>query len=324
MGITYCDAMAYLTAKRQGASFGRTLTLGRQQLYLHRREVKALRNMYRAKAGEWPKSLAGCKWGDYADDFLREFLDISALTVLDASSYQGADRIHDMNLPLPGEWSGEFDAVIECGSLEHIFNVPVALSNLANLLKVGGSLFITTPANNLTGHGFYQFSPELMFRVFSTENGFKTLNLTLREASFPSVELTRTRKLYSVVDPQVVRQRVGLISKKPTVMLVEAKKLANIKFLSRAPLQSDYVTIWQEGKDDSNRGVASPQKPNSRRALRKLVDLLPRPISSQITGRYGRRRFSLGNKEFYRRVPLSGSDPAGCSQSDVPPQSPKM
>ena len=281
--------------------------------------------MYRAQTGHWPESLACYRWEDYADEFLRQFLEISNLTVLDASDYEGADRIHDMNMPIPNAWSNEFDAVIDCGSLEHIFDIPVALRNLASLLKVGGSLFITTPANNLTGHGFYQFSPELMFRVFSPENGFTVLNLTLREASFPSVELTRTRKLYSVADPQEVHQRVGLISKRPTVMLVEARKLANTNFLSKAPYQSDYVTIWQNNEYDSKRAVVtSAQKSASRRLLRELVDLLPLTLSAQITGRYGRRQFSLGNKEFYKRVPLSGSFPIESNQSTVQPHSAKM
>jgi hypothetical protein len=35
-----------------------------------------------------------------------------------------------------------------------------------------------TPANNQMGHGFYQFSPELFFRVFSQENGYLLRALT--------------------------------------------------------------------------------------------------------------------------------------------------
>ena len=30
-----------------------------------------------------------------------------------------------------------------------------------------------TPANNFFGHGFYQFTPELFFRIFSAANGFE-------------------------------------------------------------------------------------------------------------------------------------------------------
>jgi hypothetical protein len=80
--------------------------------------------------------------------------------VLDASPYEGADTIHDMNTPVPEAWHGRYDVVIDSGSLEDIFNFPVAIANLANMLRVGGTIFVTTPANNLMRHGFYQFSPD--------------------------------------------------------------------------------------------------------------------------------------------------------------------
>ena len=54
-----------------------------------------------------------------------------------------------------------------------IFNFPVAIRNLMRMAKVGGQVFLTTPANNFCGHGFYQFSPELAYRIFALENGFE-------------------------------------------------------------------------------------------------------------------------------------------------------
>ena len=203
MAVTYPDATMYFAARRRGTSFERTITLGHQRLYLYWREVKDLRRRYQEGFGKWPTSLAAYEWGDYADGFLREFLGISSLAVVDASEYEGADIIHDMNHAVPAEWYNQYDVVIDSGSLEHIFNVPVALKNLANILKVGGTMFITTPASNLMGHGFYQFSPELMFRA-SEKNGFTVRSLSLFEAGYPSVELTRNRKVYEVTDPQQV------------------------------------------------------------------------------------------------------------------------
>lgn len=153
------------------------LVLGRQRLYLHKRELRTLRQAYIDQFGKPPTSLARYNWGDFADEFFCDFLGTVNLTVIDASPYEGADVIHDMNWSVGGEMIERFDAVIDCGSLEHIFNVPVALKNLASMVRIGGAIFITTPANNMMGHGFYQFSPELMFRVFSEQNGFclKTL-----------------------------------------------------------------------------------------------------------------------------------------------------
>lgn len=269
------------------------MTLGHQNLYLHLRELRALRKSYSAERGRLPSSLADYAWGGHADEFLREFLECSSVTVMDVSDYEGADTIHDMNQAVPAEWHGRFDAIIDCGSLEHIFNVPVAFANLANMLSVGGTLFITTPANNLLGHGFYQFSPELMYRVFSSENGFAVRSLTVREAAFPSVELTRSRKPYSVVDPQDVRKRVGLMSKRPVVMHVEAVKSANAKMFATSPQQSDYAAAWTG---------ASAQPGPTRQTLRQALNRLPRGIAAQIRGRRQKRAYSLRNAEFYERT----------------------
>lgn len=284
----------YFAARRRGTSFERTITLGHQRLYLYRREVKDLRRRYQEGFGKWPTSLAAYEWGDYADGFLREFLGISSLAVVDASEYEGADIIHDMNHAVPAEWYNQYDVVIDSGSLEHIFNVPVALKNLANILKVGGTMFITTPANNLMGHGFYQFSPELMFRVFSEKNGFTVRSLSLFEAGYPSVELTRNRKVYEVTDPQQVHQRVGLMSKRPAMMMVEAVKAADMDMFATPPMQSDYVAAWSSTD-------APPQRSSLRKAVRGVLNTLPEAVSAQVSGRRQRRAFSLRNTKFYTR-----------------------
>lgn len=302
MAITYFDTLAYRAAKLAGTSFNSTMTLGHQRLYLHRREVKTLQVEYQAQSGQWPTSLNEYRWGEYADAFLKEFLGVSTLTVVDASAYEGADVIHDMNHPVSEKWHNKFDAIIDCGSLEHIFNVPIALRNLTKMLAVGGTLFVTTPANNFMGHGFYQFSPELMFRVFCADNGFEMRGLTLRQGMFPSVELTRIRKLYSVADPQQVHKRVGLMSSRPASMMVEAVKRADVDVLAKPPNQSDYVESWVPV--DGLHVAKSP----TRRVARRVLDSLPRVVSAQITGRYQRRQYSLRNREFYE--PVQTSSPA--------------
>jgi SAM-dependent methyltransferase len=295
MGVAYNDAVMYARAKARGTAFERTMTLGHQSLYLHRSEVRALCKQHHDATGMHPSSLAEYRWGDYVDSFLREYLGVTDLTVIDASEYEGADTIHDMNQPIPDELKNRFDVVIDCGSLEHIFNVPVALKNLAGMLKVGGSIFITTPANNLMGHGFYQFSPELMFRVLSDENGFELRDVTLVEAVFPGVELTRNHKRYRVTDPQHVHERVGLLSKRPALMMVEAVKLRDAEMFATPPFQSDYVTAWG-GADDN-----MPSRSPLRKLVRAILDALPRGVRGQLYGLKQKRAFSLGNGRFYSR-----------------------
>jgi hypothetical protein len=295
MGINYCDALMYWKARERGIRFDQLLTLGHQTLFLHPSEVGFFRDVYRkAFDSSSVTSLDHYRWGDYADEFLCDFLGASSIRVLDASPYEGADTIHDMNTPVPDAWHGQYDAVIDSGSLEHIFNFSVAIANLANMLKVGGTIFVTTPANNLMGHGFYQFSPELMFRVFSEANGFTVDKVLLVEAGYPSVELTKNHTVYEVVDPDHVRARVGLISKKPVMMMVEAKKIRDAQMFATAPLQSDYVAMW-----DSHDG--NPTTSSIKRVVKRSAQELPIAVRAPIRGHLDKRKFSFRNSAFYTR-----------------------
>lgn len=89
---------------------------------------------------------------------------------VDASGYEGADFVIDLGVSQTG--LPEFDLVIDFGSLEHIFDVGAALRNVIALCRPGGRIAHVLPANNLAGHGFWQFSADLFFELYSTENGF--------------------------------------------------------------------------------------------------------------------------------------------------------
>lgn len=296
MGICYWDARMLWEARLRGASFKETVTIGRQFLFLHPAEVKFFRKAYQANFPNAAiKSLDNYRFGDFSDSFLREFLDIKHLSIIDASDYEGADIIHDLNEPIPENLHARFDAVIDSGSLEHIFNFPIAIANLMNLVKIGGSLFLTTPANNLCGHGFYQFSPELMFRIFTEENGFRLNRTVMFEAEFPGIELTSNRTAYEVADPEKVRSRVGIMSKGAVTMMVEAKKISDATLFARTPLQSDYVAMW-------NQGETQDQPAGAKKILKKIFEKLPFILRTRIIGYREKRKFSFSNKEFYKKL----------------------
>jgi SAM-dependent methyltransferase len=296
MGISFQDARMLCQARLRGVGFADTLTIGHQSLYLNPTELKLLRQDFQARLPQSAiKPLEDYRFKDYADNFLRDFLGVVSLNIVDYSAYQGANIIHDLNRPVPPELWGRFDAVIEGGSLEHIFNFPVAISNLMKMIKVGGSLFMTTPANNLCGHGFYQFSPELMFRVFAPENGFELQRVALFEALFPGVELTSNRRIFEVSDPAFVRARVGLVSKRPVMMMVEARKIEDIPLFTQAPLQSDYVSLWKPAGGKSRpRGIS--------RALVSIFERLPVSLQARVRGYRQLKVFSFSNKQFYKRL----------------------
>lgn len=296
MGITYHQAKTLWEARQRGVSFAETLTVAHLSLNLHPVERERLRRARKASdPAARETALDHYAFGDYADAFLRDFLGVVRLDILDYSAYEGATTCHDLNEPVPPSLHGQFDAVIDGGSLEHVFNFPVAIANLMNMVKLGGTVFLETPANNLCGHGFYQFSPELMFRVFTEDNGFELVQVTLQEARFPGVELVPRGRVYHVTDPEDAHARVGLVSKKPVMMMVQATKIAVTPPFARAPLQSDYVSKWSQQDISSRRSLLT-------RALAPVFHALPFAVRARIVGFRQLRRFSFSNRKFYEKV----------------------
>jgi hypothetical protein len=305
MGLTYTEIHEMLSARRAGASFDRALTLGRQNLYLHRKESAALIDEF----GLAPE-VAGLSepFGTYADDFLRTALLVGALDSMDVSSYEGAAILHDLNVPVARDLERCFDAVIDGGTLEHIFNIPVALSNVMRMTKVGGRVFLVNPANNLCGHGFFQFSPELMFRTFSSAHGFAVERIALMEGQFPGIELVPRRGLNEVNDPEELGVRVTLVSRHPIMLLVLARKLDHLSDPLRVtPQQSDYMEI---GMVRAPRQRPSPpasviaSAPSATSSANRPLALPkgPAEVERRIRGYQQRMRASLRNRRFYTKA----------------------
>jgi hypothetical protein len=97
---------------------------------------------------------------------LFEHLD-AKLTVVDFVRDRGMERIANLNEP---QDLGQFDLVIDPGTLEHCFNIGVALMNAANAVKLGGHILHLSPMN-MPNHGFYNLSPTL-YHDFYSQNGW--------------------------------------------------------------------------------------------------------------------------------------------------------
>jgi len=164
MGIDRHFADFLMFARDDGVGFDRVATLGRLNLFVDHRSLGAIFRKHGLPAtDEDIRTVRGAADG-YAESFLQR-LGARECVSIDASSYERASLVHDMNRPIPDELKGRFSVVIDGGTLEHVFNFPVAIQNCMDLLRVGGHFFAHTMANNFMGHGFYQFSPELFYRV---------------------------------------------------------------------------------------------------------------------------------------------------------------
>jgi len=290
MGIIRSNAAFYLDARARGVRFTRTLTLGRQRLYLSAHELHDLARRYRPDAASAAQTMA---FGAHADAFLQTFLDVASLDTLDRSDYEGATLAHDLNQPLPAARHEQYDAVIDSGTLEHVFNVPVALATCMQLVARGGSLFLSTPANNMCGHGFYQFSPELFFRVFTRANGFELVRLVLVTHPFPGAELSERQTVYDVRDPADVGARAPLMTRSPAFLMVEARRVDIVPVFATPPLQSDYVARW-EAREGSRQTTPA----------RQIFKRLPHRVRNFAIGWYQRAYLcSLRNTGRFRRLP---------------------
>src|ERR1700730_386540 len=312
MGLAFATVCFLLDARRRGASFKRTLTLGRTQLYLLPHEIRKIGEL---SDRELTPAARETRFGGFADEFLKDLLSIETLQSLDYSDYQGASITHDMNSPIPRELEATFDAVIDAGTIEHVFNFPVAISNCMKLVRPGGRLFLITVANNHCGHGFYQFSPELFFRLFKNQNGFGIERLLLLKHPFPGLELSSRQHSYTVQDPDEMRSRVGLVTAAPVLLLLEAHRSSVEEILVVPPQQSDYTVLWQQGQIAGNRVLDNPLPHPSVTGLRKLFYWIPehlmpwpvRRLAMLVAGLYQRLvLYSLRNRKYYRRTrPIS-------------------
>jgi SAM-dependent methyltransferase len=271
--------------------FGQTLTLGRQSSMLRLRDLPALKI---ARPAANPA--AYCAPAP-AEALLRDAFGATEVHAMDASAYEEADLVHDLNTPVAPDHFGRFDTIIDGGTLEHVFNVPVALDSLMRMLRVGGRMFLASPANNHCGHGFYQFSPELWYRVFSQERGFSVRRLELFEHAFPGIELSSDGRSFEVVDPAVAGRRVQLVTSRSVMAYVEATKIAGIAGALPTPQQSDYVDRWTAAG-----GPVSGSAPRS--TGMSLKTALVRAFDRWAWGRGTYQRVfeaSFRNRRLYRR-----------------------
>ncbi|SPE50308.1 hypothetical protein SBV1_110028 [Verrucomicrobia bacterium] len=290
MGLDLHGVQLLLRARKQGVQFGNVLTIGRLVLDVFPNKIQQL---LQAHGLPDEKFRGGGPASGQTEDFFRS-LGATSVQSLDASAYEGASVVHDLNLPISAEWKGRFDVVYDGGTLEHVFNFPVALRSCMEMVKVGGHLFLDSPGNNWFGHGFYQFSPELFYSACSEENGYEVVEMIAHPTGPQG-------RWYRVANPRVVRSRVELISYTLIHLMTHARRVAEREVFKQMPQQSDYTVAWQAG---------APATQPLDRAAGPLVRFVGRRapalaalLKAGKTGWNFYRSHSLRNRRFF--VPIS-------------------
>jgi SAM-dependent methyltransferase len=294
MGINRDTAAFLCEARGAGASFSRVLTLGRQNLNVDRESLRSLAAQHHVPDADDAVDA-------YCERFFHRFLGADTVEAIDNSGYEGAALLHDLNRPIPDGWDERYDAVVDGGTLEHVFDFPRALVNCMRMVRTGGRLFIFTPANNQLGHGFYQFSPELFYRTLAPGHGFEIEKMLAVQFRFASTEDGSVGRPYVVADPAAVGSRITLVNSRPVTLMIQARKIAHrADPFDTIPQQSDYSEIWKTGDGDSTPPPRAVSRSLLRQPARLVKRLLPEGMGERLRNEYDRRFVhSFRNRAFY-------------------------
>lgn len=242
MGFDLSMVQFLFGAKKQGVDFRKTLLLGRQEFHLDTLSLQAVLDQQKVVTPAPTAEELRQKTGKYCEEYLR-WMGAQQVDSMDASSYEEATIIQDLNQPLNDSVPRDYSLVIDGGTLEHVYHFPQAIQNVKNLLAVGGSFLSVTTANNFLGHGFYQFSPELIYRVFGKESGFQVRAIFLRELSVDAI--LSQKGWHYVKDPEEILKRATLVNAAPTYIVFHVQKLREVENAPFIFQQSDYSSRWK-------------------------------------------------------------------------------
>lgn len=240
MGIRTSSARLLCNLKKEtDIDYSSVLMLGRQNLYMNKRQIQKMLKDYKDVLQNH----------DIQDRFCEKlFLSLGAKEInsLDASEFEGATIIHDMNQVVPVEWEESYTCIVDGGTTEHVYNFPQAMSNIMRMLKVGGYYIGLVPSNNFSGHGFYQFSPMLYLQLFCESNHFELKKLYMWRGG--------ERHLLELVNLDSRKKRIEINGRRPSEVFVVARKTApspqNI-----ALQQRDYIVRWEEEKNSRRKEI---------------------------------------------------------------------
>jgi hypothetical protein len=160
---------------------GPVVTLGNQDIYASYRD---LQGFFAQVDCPWvaPREIRGhTSWNlatvfpERAPEFVHartlfEMMGIDGYVDIDLGEQDQPEVRHDLNVPVAPELCDRFGLTLDGGTLEHIFDVGVALRSMARMTRVGGWVFHVNPIAFIN-HGFYNFDP-MLFYDFYELNGF--------------------------------------------------------------------------------------------------------------------------------------------------------
>ena len=252
MGIDKHGLLLIEYAAKKGANFGAVCTIGRQQIQVRKSDYKRLLNITgNINRLEKLNKMDSEIYMEFYENLFKVLFRSTTTDSIDSNTFEGASIIHDLNLPLPPHISkSKYTLVIDFGCLEHVFNIAVAFGNVINLCGKGGTILHVLPSNQMAGHGFYQFSPEFFFSLYSSKRGFDETEVFIFEKSNPY-------EWFKVPSTIELRRRLCYESKGEVYVIVKTTKLkwGECTLIKDPIQQSDYFITWEYGGYGKNREI---------------------------------------------------------------------
>lgn len=228
-------------SSKKSKRFGKVITIGRQGVDIPPALLRKLISL--------PPDY---QYSQYCEELLTKVFKAECVHSIDNSDFEGCSYVMDMNRSIVPP--GQYDTVIDAGCLEHVYNIPQALLNVSSLTTSGGQIIHILPCNNFCGHGFWQFSPELFYSLYSKKNGYSNTEVFV-------VDLSDKNVWYEVIPPENGRRAV-IFSDRELYVLCRTVKCGDSNHSNVQ--QSDYVLLW----DNKKAGYDAITAPNLWRRLK--------------------------------------------------------
>ena len=257
MGLSR-SSIAFLMAEAARRPFsGRILMLGLQGILITEEEIEEVAREQGVQLRPPSQTVErqalqpGCASADYL--FYR--LGFDEVLATDVSEFEGADLVLDLNqLCVAPDQKGQYDVVLDGGTLEHVFHLPNALQNVLDFTAVGGRFIHIGPSSNHLDHGFYMFSPTLFWDFF-TANGLDIQTFYLLRYNL--LTAARERWLYGEYEPGALDNATGTLDVGSYALSLVVEKPTEVGEI-KIPQQSMYKRIWSAAEKSAGQPQQAP------------------------------------------------------------------
>jgi SAM-dependent methyltransferase len=233
MGIAKGAVALLYELKQTTPLSGTVCQLGRQHVYLSGDELGVVASRF---------GFSATVTGKVDDVAVFKSLGFGVVESVDYSDFEQPTHTLDLNQPVAESFREKYDAIFDGGTLEHVFNFPVALKNIHTMLKPGGLIIHASPSHNHVDHGFYMFSPTVFYDYYRA-NRYDIEKMYIFE--YEADHAGRPWLIYNYTPAAVAHLSFGGWGRKLLGIWCVARKTA-ASSCDVVPQQSFYVSAWAE------------------------------------------------------------------------------